>query len=84
MAGAEFDADGVSLRLSKEEWWFLCSAAGHVLYGDRLADHDFRNILMLMPRDAERLLEQLSDAEVAARIAGNHWAPRPGPHSEWR
>jgi hypothetical protein len=84
MADAAFDTDGVSLRLSKEEWWFLSSAVGHVLYGDRLADHDFCNILMVMPRDAERLFEQLSDAEVAARIAGNHWAPRPGARSEWR
>lgn len=74
----------MSLRLSNEEWWFLSSVAGYVLHGDRLADHDFRNILMMMPSDAERLFEQLSDAEVVARIAGNHWAPRPGPSSGWR
>lgn len=83
MAAAEFDADGVSLRLSKEEWWFFSSAAGFVLHGERMSDHDFRNILMVMPEDAERLVEQLSEAEVAARTAGNHWAPRPGPRSDW-
>ena len=27
---------------------------------DRLADHDFRNILMMMPEDAERLFEELN------------------------
>ena len=84
MAEVEFDVDGVSRRLGKEEWWFLSSAAGYVLHGHRLPDHDFRNILMMMPGDAERLFEQLSDAEVAARKAGNHWAPRPGPNFEWR
>lgn len=83
MAEVEFDPDGVSLRLSKEEWWFLSTAARHVLYGERLPDHDFRNILMMMPEDAERLFEQLSEAEVAARISGDHWAPRPGPRSNW-
>ena len=84
MPSVEFDPDGVSLRLSKEEWCFLSSAAGYVLHGDRMPDHDFRNILMMMPKDAERLFDQMSDAEVAARIAGNHWAPRPGPSSEWQ
>jgi hypothetical protein len=83
MAEVEFDSDGVSLRLSREEWWFVSSAMGHVLFGERMADHDFRNILMTMPEDAERLHEQLSAAEVAARISGKHWAPRPGPRSEW-
>lgn len=83
MAVAEFDPEGVSLRLSKEEWWFLISAANWVLHGNRMQDHDFRNILMASPDDAERLLDKLSDAEVAARIAGSHWAPRPGPRSEW-
>lgn len=82
MAEAEFDAYGVRLRLSKEEWWFLSSAAGYVLHGERLADHDFRNILMMTPEDAERLYDRLSEDEVAARIAGNHWAPRPGPVSD--
>lgn len=83
MADVEFDADGVSLRLGKEEWWFLSSAAGYVLHGDRMPDHDFRNILMMMPEDAERLVSELREAEVAARIAGNHWAPRPEPRSDW-
>jgi hypothetical protein len=83
MAEAELDADGVTLRLSKEEWWFLSSAAGYVLHGRRMADHDFRNILMMMPDDAEQLFERLSEAEAAARIAGNHWSPRAGPKSDW-
>ncbi len=83
MAEVEFAVDGVNLRLSKEEWWFLSSTVGYVLNGKRLADHDFRNILMTMPEDAEPLHEQLREAEGAARIAGNHWAPRPGPRSEW-
>jgi len=77
MARADFDTEGVTLHLSKEEWWFVTSAMSHVLYGDRLPDHDFQNILMSDPVEAERLQAQLSDAEVAARAAGNHWAPRP-------
>jgi len=52
MPSVEFDPDGVSLRLSKEEWWFLSSAAGYVLHGHRMPDHDFRNILMMMLEDA--------------------------------
>ncbi|MEZ0579106.1 hypothetical protein [Nocardioides sp. MH1] len=83
MADVEFDADGVSLRLSKEEWWFVTSAMGYVLHGKRMQDHDFRNILMAAPEDAELLHEHLRAAEVAARIAGSHWAPRPGPRSGW-
>lgn len=83
MAEVEFDPAGVSLRLTKEEWWFLSSAANYVLHGKRLADHDFRNILMMQPDDAEQLMEHLGGAEVAARIAGSHRAPRSGPVSEW-
>lgn len=83
MADVEFDEDGVTLRLTKEEWWFATSAMGYVLHGQRLPDHDFRNILMAMPDDAERLHQALSDAELAARMNGNHWAPRPGPSSNW-
>ena len=74
---AEFDDGGVTLRLTKEEWWFLSASMGYVLDGHRLPDHDFRNILMSAPADAERLRRQLSNAEVEARKAGNHWAPRP-------
>lgn len=82
MADAEFDKDGVTLRLTKEEWWFVTSAMGYVLHGQPLPDHDFRNILMTMPDDAERLHKVLSEVEVAARSSGNHWAPQPGPSSD--
>ncbi len=70
--------------MTKEEWWFAFMAMSYVLHGKRLPDHDFRNILMATPEDAERLHDQLDEVEVAARIAGNHWAPRPGPASDWR
>lgn len=77
MAKAEFSEDGVTLHLSKEEWWFVVSSMSHVLYGRRLSDNDFRNILMTDVADAERLQRQLSQAEVEARRSGSHWAPRP-------
>jgi hypothetical protein len=56
---------------------------GYVLHGQRLPHHDFRNILMATPDDAERLHDALSKAEVQARMNGNHWAPRSGPSSDW-
>lgn len=79
MADAQFEQNGVTLRLTKEEWWFATSAMGYVLYGRRLPDHDFRNILMMAPDHAERLLDALSEAESTARMTGNHWVPRLGP-----
>lgn len=42
MADADFTPEGVTLRLSKEEWWFVTSAMSYVLHSHRLADHDFR------------------------------------------
>lgn len=77
MAQAEFSEDGVTLHLSKEEWWFVVSSMTHVLYGRRLSDNDLQNILMTSPADAERLVGQLCEAEVEARRSGSHWAPRP-------
>jgi hypothetical protein len=77
MAEAEFSPEGVTLRLAKEEWWFVSSAIAYVLHGKRLPDHDFRNILMVEPPDAERLSNELQGAERRARISGNHWSPRP-------
>jgi len=76
MADAEFSVDGVTLRLSKEEWWFVTSAMSYLLHGQRLADHDFRNILMIDSGHAERLHDQLSALEHEARASGDHWAPR--------
>lgn len=77
MADADFTHDGVTLRLSKEEWWFVTSAMSYVLHGNRLADHDFRNILMMDSADAERLHEDLGEAERRAQTSGHHWNPRP-------
>lgn len=77
MADADFTHDGVTLSLSKEEWWFVTSAMSYVLHGDRLADHDFRNILMMDSADAERLHEDLGEAERWAQASGHHWNPRP-------
>ncbi|MEQ4209673.1 hypothetical protein [Actinopolymorpha sp. B9G3] len=77
MAEADFTPDGVTLRLSKEEWWFVTSAMTYALDGSRLADHDFRNILMMDSADAERLHDALAEAERRARASGNHWSPRP-------
>jgi hypothetical protein len=42
-----------------------------------MADHDFRNILMIDSDDAERLYDGLSAQERQARSSGSHWAPRP-------
>lgn len=75
MAQAVFSDQGVTLTLSKEEWWFVNSAMSYVLHGRRLPDHDFRNVLMADPGQAERLFEQLSDAEAHARSVGSHWNP---------
>jgi hypothetical protein len=77
MAEASFTTDGVTLSLSKEEWWFVTSAMSYVLHGHRLPNHDFRNILMMDPMDAERLHDVLAEAERSARASGSHWAPRP-------
>jgi hypothetical protein len=76
MAEAEFSTQGVTLRLSKEEWWFVTSSMSYVLYGRRLPDHDFCNTLMMDSADAERLVEELGDAEGRAQAAGSHWNPR--------
>lgn len=77
MAETEFTSDGVTLRLSKQEWWFVTSAISYVLHGKRLADNDFRNILMMDGDEAERLHDALGDAERRAQATGNHWNPRP-------
>jgi hypothetical protein len=76
MAEAEFSEEGVTLALSKEEWWFVTSAMSYVLHGHRLPDHDFRNVLMIDSAEAERLHDELSDAERLARASGHHWSPR--------
>ena len=75
MAQAEFSEHGVTLALSKEEWWFITSAMSYALHGKRLQDHDFRNILMIDSTDAERLYEELRAAEQEARATGHHWYP---------
>jgi len=77
MAEVDFSSQGVTLRLSKEEWWFVTSAMAYALHGKRLADNDFRNVMMMDGADAERLHQDLSDAEREARASGNHWSPRP-------
>ena len=76
MAEADFTSGGVTLHLSKEEWWFVTSAMSYALHGNRLSDHDFRNVLMIDPADAERLHNELSEAERLARSLGSHWAPK--------
>jgi hypothetical protein len=45
----------------------VISALSHVLHGSRLPDHDFRNILMIDPTDAERFYDALSAEEHQAR-----------------
>jgi hypothetical protein len=77
MADADLTHAGVTLRLSKEEWWFVTSAMSYVLHGKRLADNDFRNILMMESADAERLHDDLLKAERRAQASGQHWSPRP-------
>jgi hypothetical protein len=77
MADADFTNLGVTLRLSKEEWWFVTSAMAYVLHGDRLNDHDFRNVLMMESADAERLHDDLAESERRAQASGYHWNPRP-------
>ena len=51
----------------------MTSAMSYALHGKRLADHDFRNILMMDPADAQRFKDSLADAERKARASGNHW-----------
>ncbi|MCW2857586.1 MAG: hypothetical protein JWR52_3201 [Marmoricola sp.] len=75
MAGADFTDQGVTLHLSKEEWWFVTSAMSYALHGRRLPDHDFRNVLMMDSVEAERLHNDLTASEGVARSAGNHWNP---------
>jgi hypothetical protein len=77
MPDANFTSDGVTLHLSQEEWCFVTSAMSYVLHGNRMADHDFRNILMMDSADAERLHEYLGEAERRAQASGHHWNPRP-------
>lgn len=76
MADADFTRDGVTLRLSREERWFVTSAMSYVLDGTRLPDHDFRNILMMDSADAERLHDDLAESERQAQASGHHWNPR--------
>ena len=75
MPEVEFSDGGVTLRLSKEEWWFMSSAVSYVLHWRRLPDREFPTILMMDVKDAERLERQLNEAEVRARAAGQHWSP---------
>ncbi len=77
MAEADFSPDGVTLHLSPREWDFLALSLSYLLHGDRLPDHDFRNILGLSGEDAERLYDGLGEVEGRARATGNHWNPRP-------
>lgn len=77
MAQADFSPEGVTLHLSKEEWWFISSAMSYALHGRRLDDRDFRTILMMESSEAERLHGELTVAERRARTSGNHWSPRP-------
>jgi hypothetical protein len=73
----EFHRDGAVVTLAKEEYIFLCLTLSHVLYGLRIADHDFRNILRLPREVAEEFLARIDAQETAARAGGQHWNPSP-------
>lgn len=66
-------AQGVRLDLPPSEYGFLYLALSHVLPGQRMADHDFRNILGLEGEAAEALLNEMQAAEDEAKQRGDHW-----------
>lgn len=66
-------AQGARLDLPPSEYGFLYLALSHVLHGQRMTDHDFRNILGLEREAAEALLTELQAAEDEAKRRGDHW-----------
>ena len=75
MAEVEFSRDGVDLRLSKEEWWFISSTLAYAMRWRRPDDADFRATLMMTRGEAEQLIHDLEAEEQRARTDGNHWSP---------
>jgi hypothetical protein len=75
MAGIAFDQDGVTLRLSREEYWGVVGALNWTTAGRSPADHDFQAIIMAPRVLLEGLEGEIAEAELEAREAGTHWAP---------